>query len=524
MNEGGNHGGSDTGETESALVFASPKFRTMRVKNTYECPALPANGTVFDYYRKVEQQDLVPTLSALLGLPIPRNSIGKTLGELRGMWPDEASYSKVLARNAQQLWRIAHTIFGPSATHENKHSWSNSGHNHTSILNPCTNSKDTIPRLACLLAFAEQQALQACDTQNWTKTILAYENFIAQAQQTLIKENRSFNLTRMATGSAFCAVAMVVCWYSIGSCCPSRMTIVWCACVALIFGLALFTNTSEKSEQYFWYLASPAWSAFLAVRATNRTQDILIRHRIFWAWIGISTGHCIAPCWSFFGPSIERTLFAGQKPLMWSTLLITHFWISTNIVHHTLAGIVSKLTAASLVAPLVSAAFVFKIGQEFEHAGGSALPFSIDQIVLFRTLLGMSFLAAMVICIVVVRERSQPAVHASLAAWCLPERLHHLLTLTLMTQSRISNLPLFICLDYQRCCLRTIVPHAIHSPSNLIPRTRDQINEPSDITITSSIYTAITVLTFSHSSFFSLGGSNSISSIDLSNAFNGITN
>ena len=35
---------------------------------------------------------------------------------------------------------------------------------------------------------------------------------------------------------------------------------------------------------------------------------------------------------------------------------------------------------------------------------------------------------------------------------------------------------------------------------------------------------AITILTFSHSYFFSFGGSNSISTIDLSNAFNGINN
>ena len=98
MNEGGNHGGSDTGETESALVFASPKFRTMRIKNPYECPTLPSDGTTFDYYRKVEQQDLVPTLSALLGLPIPRNSIGRTLSELQGIWPDEKSYIHVLGQ------------------------------------------------------------------------------------------------------------------------------------------------------------------------------------------------------------------------------------------------------------------------------------------------------------------------------------------------------------------------------------------------------------------------------------------
>jgi ethanolaminephosphotransferase len=524
MNEGGNHGGSDTGETESALVFISPKFRTMRVKNTYECPTVPTNGTNFDYYRKVEQQDLVPSLSALLGLPIPRNSIGKMLSELRGMWPDEASYSQVLARNAQQLWRVAHTICGPSSAHENGHLWSNMVHNRTSILNQCTNSYDTVARSACLLASTKQQALQTRDTKHWTRTTLAYEEFIAQAQQTLIKENRSFNLARMAAGIAFCAVAMIVCCYSIGTCWPSRTTSISCACIVSIYGLALFTSTSEKSEQYFWHLATPAWTAILAIKAMNRMQDALIRHRIFWAWIIILTLHCTAACWPFLWPLIEGTLFADHKALMWSTLLITHFWISTDIVHHTLAGIVAKLTAVLLVTPLVYTAFVFKIGQEFEHAGGSALPFSSNQIVLFRTLFGTSSLAATVICIVIVRERSQPAVHALLATPGLPERLHHLLTLMLMTQSRIPNLPLLICLDYQRSCLRGILLHATHSAPNTIQRKCDQLSESSDNTSTSSIYAAITVLTFSHSSFFSLGGSNSISTIDLSNAFNGITN
>lgn len=328
----------------------------------------------------------------------------------------------------------------------------------------------------------------------------------------------------MATGIAFCAVAMIVCWYSIGSCWASRITIVSCACVALIHGLALFTNTSEKSEQYFWYLASLAWTAFLTVKAMNRTQDALIRHRIFWAWIMISTGHCIAAYWPILRPSIEGSLFVDHKPLMWSTLLITHFWISTNIVNRALAGIVAKLTAISLAIPLVSTAIVFKVGQEFELAGGIAFPFGTDQIALFRTLVGMSFLTATVICVFVVRERSQPAVHASLAARALPERLHHLLTLILMTQSRISNLPLLMCLGYQRSCLRTILIHTTHSPPNPTHRKCDQLNESSDNTGNPSICAAITVLIFSHSSFFSLGGSNSISTIDLSNAFNGVAN
>jgi len=473
MNEGGNHGGSDTGETESALVFASPKLRTMRIKNTYECPTLPSNGTDFDYYRKVEQQDLVPTLSALLGLPIPRNSIGRTLSELRGMWDDEESYVHVLARNAEQLWNVAHSIFGTFTAHEEKQSCSrNVSQQRTASFNPCTDSDDTVGRLAYLLDSAEQQALRSSDTQQWTNTTIAYEEFLAQVQRAIIEANRPFDLTRMATGIALCLVAVIVCYCSIDTSWPSRAARVLCAFIAVAYGLALFTSTSEKSEQYFWFLATPAWLIFLAVRAACRTQDALVRHRIVWAAIRMLILHCITVCWPFLRPLIERTLFAFHKQLIWSTLLITHLWISINIVQHTLIGIVTGVTALSLTAPLVSTAFFFKIGQELKHAGGITSPFSIDQMSLFRTLLGMTWLAATIISIAVARQRSR-----SVAVPKLPYRLHHLLTLILMTQSRVSNLPLFICMDHQCSCIQTILQPSTHPSPNPADHQRNKTND-----------------------------------------------
>ena len=524
MNEGGNHGGSDAGETESALVFASPKFRTMRVKHKYECPTLPANGTDFDYYRKVEQQDLVPTLSALLGLPIPRNSIGTILSELRGMWPDEESYVHVLARNAQQLWRVALAVFDSSASRDNQDLESEMTQNRTSVPDHCTNSDRPVERLAYLLASAEKQALQSRRTQQWTKAATAYDEFLAHAQQALIKENRSFSLVRMAAGIALCSIGSVLCWYSIGAGRPSRTISVSCVCIALVYGLALLSSTSEKSEQYFWYLTAPAWIVFLAVRATSRTQDGLVQRRVAWAVVRVLALHCIAACWMLCRSWIEKIQFAGHKPLIWSTLLITHFWMSAGIVQRTLSGIVAKATAVSLTIPLVSTAFVFKICQEFEQAGGTASFFGMNQIILFRTLLGMTSLAAGVICTFVARRRSQLDVRVSLTGPTLPKRLHHLLTLFLMMQSRILNLPLFLCLDHQRSCLEILLHPVTRSPPNPANKQGDQLNGSDDSTATSSIHAAITVLAFSQTYFFAFGGSNSISGINLSNAYNGITN
>lgn len=74
--------------------------------------------------------------------------------------------------------------------------------------------------------------------------------------------------------------------------------------------------------------------------------------------------------------------------------------------------------------------------------------------------------------------------------------LHSLITLLLMTQSRPSNIPLFLLFQFQFRMLHSL---------DL---------KPIEITITTTL--------FQYGSFFVCGGSNVISSIDLSNAYNGI--
>ena len=83
MNDAGNHGGSAEGETSPALVFMSPKLRT--ISNGSECPIASSNSA-FSYYTRVEQSDIAPTLAGLLGFPIPLNSLGVFIPDLLGFW------------------------------------------------------------------------------------------------------------------------------------------------------------------------------------------------------------------------------------------------------------------------------------------------------------------------------------------------------------------------------------------------------------------------------------------------------
>jgi len=107
MNEGGNHGGSAPGETSPALLFMSPKLKA--VSQDVECPSSPRGD--FDYYHKVEQSDIVPTLAGLLGIPVPQNNLGVFIPDFLSLWPSHDDRVQLLLRNALQMLTIVKSTF-----------------------------------------------------------------------------------------------------------------------------------------------------------------------------------------------------------------------------------------------------------------------------------------------------------------------------------------------------------------------------------------------------------------------------
>lgn len=87
MNDAGNHGGSAPGETSPALVFISPKLKSL--KSTFESPMEFQDD--FRYYSVIEQSDLAPTLGALLGFPVPKNNLGAFIVDFLPFWPRSRS-------------------------------------------------------------------------------------------------------------------------------------------------------------------------------------------------------------------------------------------------------------------------------------------------------------------------------------------------------------------------------------------------------------------------------------------------
>lgn len=107
MDSRGNHGGSLESEMSAALVMLSPEFQPLFPGTS--SPTTPSSGG-YGYHTVIDQSDIVPTLTSLLGIEIPRLSLGVLIPNFLPLWPDIADHVHQLRRNAAQLMKayIAH--------------------------------------------------------------------------------------------------------------------------------------------------------------------------------------------------------------------------------------------------------------------------------------------------------------------------------------------------------------------------------------------------------------------------------
>ncbi|KAI0230579.1 GPI ethanolamine phosphate transferase 2 [Lamellibrachia satsuma] len=92
MSDQGSHGGSSSSETAVPLVFISSQYSH-------------GQGAVYNSNIEVEQIDLAPTLSLMLGLPVPQNSLGTLIIDVLSGLTIRQKLSATYV-NAQQLLRV----------------------------------------------------------------------------------------------------------------------------------------------------------------------------------------------------------------------------------------------------------------------------------------------------------------------------------------------------------------------------------------------------------------------------------
>lgn len=117
MNDVGNHGGSSTAETSAALMLVSQKFQHLHLNANATAPIEWNNG--YDYFSRVDQIDLVPTLAELLGLNVPINNLGNFIPQFLQLYPSDEEKKNILIKNALQLKVLLDKSYGGISSFEN---------------------------------------------------------------------------------------------------------------------------------------------------------------------------------------------------------------------------------------------------------------------------------------------------------------------------------------------------------------------------------------------------------------------
>lgn len=256
MNDAGNHGGSSPGETSPALVFMSPKLKSVSAK--FPAPAQPKNE--FDYYSMVEQSDIAPTIAALLGFAVSKNNVGAFIPDFLPFWSHSSDKIQILIRNARQILKIVTAAFGGELFDEQ------------SNVDPCALEATDINELACEWRKINQQAISLASAaevdQRWLSATSAW---LRKAQDLMSSMASNYDMSRLAIGQGLVTAATLasVVVASLQSTHRSG-TLVPLMLITVSYGIMMFASSYVEEEQHFWYWSSTLWVAWVGLRAIQR--------------------------------------------------------------------------------------------------------------------------------------------------------------------------------------------------------------------------------------------------------------
>jgi ethanolaminephosphotransferase len=102
MDDLGQHGGDSVEELSTALLFISPLLQTLHPAQD-ESVASQGSGNPYKDPGHVSQLDIVPTISGLLGLPLPLDNLGSFIPDFLPLWESLEDRRLLIRQNLAQL-------------------------------------------------------------------------------------------------------------------------------------------------------------------------------------------------------------------------------------------------------------------------------------------------------------------------------------------------------------------------------------------------------------------------------------
>ncbi|KAL2830634.1 hypothetical protein BJY01DRAFT_118308 [Aspergillus pseudoustus] len=479
MNDAGNHGGSSAGETSPAVLFISPRFRALDTNRQSPADALRD----LQYYRVVDQTDITPTLAGLLGLPIPLNSLGVFIPEFLDMWHTSAERLELLLANSKQLLRTLTQTY-PSYDFD------------TPATCHVSSDSGNLEKAHC--AWARVKELLSQEEHAEIETILL--QLLRTSQAAMSSAASNYELPYLFLGICIAGVASVLSLpASYEALRRYQQPGLFLVASILSYGIMMFASSYVEEEQQFWYWAFTGWAVYLHVRSFQLQPAVRAFRSSFllttFGAVALTMSHRILRRWNQTGqkfaaePDIARTYFSTHQGTLWTLVVLTYADIYLCLVRNDSSS--SPTWYLSCLAVTV-VAFTFKLA-----FATSESPELVANYVA-TTLRGIPLIpyARVVMSGIAILCLSKKKRDTRIKS--PPRSLHSALTLFLVTQSRVTNIPIFLVFRLQLKILASM---------NL-----------------ASVEVTVTSLFMQYITFFAFGGSNAISSIDLSNAYNGVGN
>jgi len=212
-------------------------------------------------------------------------------------------------------------------------------------------------------------------------------------------------------------------------------------------------------------------------------------------------------------PDIGRTFLFEHRIFFWTILCITYLWNLSSLASNSFPRY-PQLLSGGIATALATAAVTFKLAFTYEDSpelmvsgiesmasNTVGLSLVIRARIVFIAI-GMTALYTIISGFSYPKKSNRPfsSFPPSILAnevKAIMRTLHDLLFLLLITQSRTTNIPLLLVFEIMHYALT----HLHLSPIEL----------------------STTSVLLQHASFFAFGGSNAISSVDLSSAYNGVS-
>ncbi|KAI3337390.1 alkaline phosphatase-like protein [Xylariaceae sp. AK1471] len=485
MNDAGNHGASSPGETSAALVFVSPKLKA--ISRDIKAPAEFAED--FQYYHTVEQSDLAPTLAALLGFPVPINSLGSFIVDFMPFWPKAGDKLQILTRNAKQILAIVTATLGGSSPESRM--------NEQDCLHPSSSAAELVCEWRRISEVAEKAM---ADTTQYESLGLDISKWLSKAQTLISSMASNYDIDRLILGGIIAVAAASAAAVATGA--STRCTIRNLgpfALITVLYGVMMFASSYVEEEQQFWYWSTTAWLFYLVIKRAPKPAWKLCTMML----LGLGMMRLMRS-WNQTGqkfagePDIVTTFLLPNPTLLWAIVWSTYLWVSWELLNN-LQGI-PTIISGSVVAGVVTSAVSFKLAFTKQDAPELVIGFARIFVDLFdgpslvtqarAVFMGIGLTAIYPVYLLFfqpTKASKEQAMHA----------MHYLYTLFALTQSRATNAPLFLLFHGIYLFLRRL---------SLDP-----------IEVTTSL------LLLQLASFFAMGGSNAFTGIDLSNAYNGVS-